>query len=417
MDSPVVARRGLLGSRKTLKQHIASQIQRFSGINLRWPSFPPELEERFDADTSERRSARLLLEGLAALCMFDLFLLWDHMVSAAQFDHALVLRLGVVTPLALAVWTMVARQARQAVREGSIAFVCSLAGLVHLYLESSRSAVDLAFAQFGILAVILFTNTSLRLRFPYALAATTAMLAGDFLFLSGDVLLRHEQKVLAVCLIVSTAAITVVSNYSTNREERLNYLFYLRGDVLARDLSRSHERLARIAETDALTGLANRHAFERKLKRLWKMAHAQGRALSLIVVDVDHFKRINDTYGHPYGDKVLRRIASLMTEALRHGGDFAARFGGEEFVILLPGTDQASAAVVGERLRKLVEVAGFPEVEGTERQAREMTATVSCGVATAYPASGKGQQELLIAADRALYEAKADGRNRVRCAA
>jgi diguanylate cyclase (GGDEF)-like protein len=288
---------------------------------------------------------------------------------------------------------------------------------VHLYLESSQSAVDFTFAQFGILAVILFTNTSLRLRFPYALATTGTTIAGDLIFLHGDVLLRHEQKVLAVCLIVSTAAITVVSNYGSNREERLNYLLYLRGDVLVKDLSRSHERLARIAETDALTGLANRGAFERRLKRLWKMAYAQGTALSLIVVDVDHFKRMNDNYGHPYGDKVLKRIASLMTEALRHGGDVAARFGGEEFVILLPGTDQASAQVVAERLRKLVEVAGFPAVDGAERLARKITATVSCGVATAYPATENGQQKLLEAADRALYEAKAEGRNRVRCAA
>jgi diguanylate cyclase (GGDEF)-like protein len=407
----------LLRSPKTLKASIASQISRYSGLSLSWPSFPPELEERFEADTRERRSTRLWLEGLVAICMFDLFLFMDRVAAPGHFGRALLLRLGVVTPAAVLAGIFVAKQPRQGLREGAIAFVCCLAGLVHLHLESSQSAVDFAFAQFGMLIVILFANTALRLRFPYALSATAAMLAGDLIYLNGDQLLLRQQKLLALCLIVSTAAITMVANYSSNREERLNYLLYLRGDVLVEDLSRSHERLLKLAETDALTGLANRHAFERRLKKLWRAAQLSGAPLSLIVVDVDHFKRMNDSFGHPYGDKVLRRIGSLMTEALRHSGDFAARFGGEEFVVLLPGTNENAAAVVAERLRKLVELAGFPAIEGADRPFQKVSVTVSCGVATAYPVSDQGREEILAAADKALYVAKEQGRNQVRCAA
>jgi len=132
------------------------------------------------------------------------------------------------------------------------------------------------------------------------------------------------------------------------------------------------------------------------------------------MVDVDHFKHMNDTYGHLSGDRVLKRIARLITEALRMTGDFAARFGGEEFVLLLPSTQQVAALQVAERIRKLVEVAGFPPLDASRIPLqREITATVSCGVATAHPIAGEDRRHLLDAADRALYQAKTDGRNRV----
>jgi len=134
------------------------------------------------------------------------------------------------------------------------------------------------------------------------------------------------------------------------------------------------------------------------------------------MVDVDRFKQTNDNYGHLYGDKVLKRIANLVLEALRKEGDHAARFGGEEFVILLPNTDEPAAMLVAERLRRLVEVAGFPPIETARLAADTLVATVSCGVATTVPRSMEERHQLVNAADRALYEAKAAGRNRVCCA-
>jgi diguanylate cyclase (GGDEF)-like protein len=132
---------------------------------------------------------------------------------------------------------------------------------------------------------------------------------------------------------------------------------------------------------------------------------------------VDYFKQLNDRYGHLYGDEVLKRIGSLLQQALRVKDDFAARFGGEEFVILLPGTYETAAIQVAERLRKMVELAGFPALDPAQGPYdQSIRATVSCGVATAYPTTQDKQEWLLEAADRALYQAKSEGRNRV-CAA
>jgi diguanylate cyclase (GGDEF)-like protein len=399
----------------SLKQSVSAEIERLSGWDFQWLSFPRPLEDRFEADTSERRCARLWLEGLISICLFDLFLIADHMGDPAAFSRAVIVRAGIITPLAVLVNISMLRRPKPVFREASIAFVASLAGLTHLYLESNKGSVASAYAQFGILAVILFANTAMRLRFPYAFATSVAMVAGDMVFLGRDNFLRNDQKIVGICLVLSTAAVTVVANYSSNREERLNYLLWLRGDVMVEELNRSNARLSRMAESDALTGLANRHAFDRRFVEYWRGAFAQGAALSVVLVDVDHFKRMNDMYGHLYGDKMLKRIANLILEGLRVKGDFAARYGGEEFVILLPDTPRLAAMQVAERIRQLVEVAGFPPVESERSALREISATVSCGVSTAHPTAVDGQQELLDAADRALYEAKARGRNCVCC--
>jgi diguanylate cyclase (GGDEF)-like protein len=139
---------------------------------------------------------------------------------------------------------------------------------------------------------------------------------------------------------------------------------------------------------------------------------AEGALLSAIVIDIDRFKAVNDLRGHLYGDKVLTRVASLLQQSLRGKDDFAARFGGEEFVVLLPQTSQRAALIVAERIRKLVEVAGSPAVESFAT-GEVLATTVSCGVATCLPSEGFCIEDLLEAADKALYEAKRGGRNRV----
>jgi diguanylate cyclase (GGDEF)-like protein len=147
--------------------------------------------------------------------------------------------------------------------------------------------------------------------------------------------------------------------------------------------------------------------------KLWREAVDSGSSLSAIVIDIDHFKITNDTRGHLYGDRVLVRVAALLLQSLRCKDDFAARFGGEEFVVLLPGATQEGAMIVAERIRKLVEVAGSPALP--EPGSHPRLSTVSCGVASCRPSDSNCQEDLLDSADKALYQAKAGGRNQVRC--
>ena len=165
-----------------------------------------------------------------------------------------------------------------------------------------------------------------------------------------------------------------------------------------------------MAITDSLTGLANRRYFDRHLATLVNQATGRGRHMSLLLVDIDHFKRINDTYGHPAGDSVLMEFSQRVRNAVR-GIDLVGRYGGEEFVVAMPDTDANLAYSVGERLRSIISAEPFT-VAGSE----PVTVTVSVGIGCIEGPSDT-PAKLVERADAALYRAKRAGRNRVAAAA
>jgi len=184
---------------------------------------------------------------------------------------------------------------------------------------------------------------------------------------------------------------------------------------LARELHRREEveaELAVLATTDGLTGLANRRTFDSRLEVEWLRASRDGTSLSLLLIDVDQFKAYNDIYGHQQGDECLRRVARTIAEGVRRPGDFVARYGGEEIVVLLPDTDEAGAAKVAEKIRAAVEALAMHH----EANAPSHTLTISIGSVTQSPASERSRTDparLINMADKALYQAKQNGRNRV----
>lgn len=166
-----------------------------------------------------------------------------------------------------------------------------------------------------------------------------------------------------------------------------------------------HDELLRRATTDSLSGLANRATFEDCLHMELATARQSGRPLALLLVDVDHFKRVNDLHGHAAGDEVLREIGRRLQAAVR-AGDVVARVGGEEFAALLPGTDLAAAAEVAERIAAHLRAAPVGIPGGS------VAVTASCGVAALGPADD--ELSFVSRADVRLYEAKRDGRDCVR---
>ena len=162
-----------------------------------------------------------------------------------------------------------------------------------------------------------------------------------------------------------------------------------------------------MAITDALTGLYNRRYMESHLTTLVEQAALRGKPLTALVLDIDHFKAINDTYGHDAGDDVLREFATRVRKSIR-GIDLACRYGGEEFVIVMPETDMAVATIVAERLRRRIASEPFSIQQG----ARAIEVTISIGIAT-LDAAADSAAAILKRADQALYRAKRDGRNRV----
>lgn len=167
-----------------------------------------------------------------------------------------------------------------------------------------------------------------------------------------------------------------------------------------------HSKTVRLAETDALTGLLNRRAFEDRIKVEHQRSQRYGKAFSLMMLDIDHFKKVNDTYGHVAGDAVLKSLAAILTQQVRDI-DSVARFGGEEFVIILPETDGSGAKIMAERIRKTIAGSPFTLPDGVK-----IDVTVSIGI-SCFPHCAINTEALLERADQALYLAKNSGRNQV----
>jgi diguanylate cyclase (GGDEF)-like protein len=173
------------------------------------------------------------------------------------------------------------------------------------------------------------------------------------------------------------------------------------------DLAHSHEQIKQMSITDPLTGIANRRAFQRGFNAMYERARRRVGPFSLIICEIDLFKRVNDVYGHPFGDQVIQQVASQLIEVVRTG-DLAARIGGEEFAILLEDTALSGAFDVAERLRKKVEELSL-FVQG-----ETVPITISLGI-SAFPQNTDNREQLFNYADQALYRAKESGRNRTLC--
>jgi two-component system cell cycle response regulator len=186
-------------------------------------------------------------------------------------------------------------------------------------------------------------------------------------------------------------------------QKELSMLALQAAEALVR--TRLYEQAERMATIDGLTGLLNRRTFNSLLEQRLREAQRYSRPLSLLLLDIDHFKKVNDSHGHPAGDSVLKGVARVAQKQARET-DLVARYGGEEMALILPQTDARGAWAIAERIRKAVEAAAHATEQGALR------VTLSIGVAT-WTSGGDSPDDVLQAADKALYRAKENGRNRV----
>jgi len=215
------------------------------------------------------------------------------------------------------------------------------------------------------------------------------------------VALNHDPDATAIVL----ASVTVVIYaFKSNALVAREYWGRQQSNAL---LEAQAKELTSLSRTDALTQIPNRLSFQEALSQLWAEAQLQSRPLAVAMVDLDHFKKINDQWGHPFGDRCLQAAAKAITASVHKPGDMVARFGGEEFIILLPDTDLAGAMIVAQRV--LDHIRQTTLTEGTD------TITLSCsiGVAAGRPSPREGADQLVQDADQALYLAKHRGRARV----
>ena len=209
------------------------------------------------------------------------------------------------------------------------------------------------------------------------------------------------------------ATVRMVPSVGSNEGE--NFVFVLR-DVSDRKaaeerMQEAYETVERLAMVDGLTGVANRRQLDQTLSREWRNGRRNKTPLSLILLDVDHFKKYNDLYGHLAGDACLQKITREIQTVLRRPPDLLARYGGEEFLIILPETESAGAECMSERVRKVVENCDIAHAGSPHG-----VVTISLGCVTEIPTTDSNEENLQKAADAALYRAKTEGRNRIRVA-
>lgn len=191
-----------------------------------------------------------------------------------------------------------------------------------------------------------------------------------------------------------------------NRMAHRLWLRRAQNEQMTEELRAMNVKLATLAARDALTGLANRRELDRRLDSEWGRALRQNEILSILLLDVDHFKKFNDRYGHLAGDECLRKIADSIASVPTRPSDLCARYGGEEFAIVLPSTDGRGALVIAERIRSVVLERGILHEDGVDG-----LVTVSIGIASCLPKAMLEPAALIAAADQALYASKAAGRN------
>jgi diguanylate cyclase (GGDEF)-like protein len=214
-----------------------------------------------------------------------------------------------------------------------------------------------------------------------------------------------QQTVESLLVDVNQGLLEMTHNYDV-AVRRLEGLLAEK-ERLSKELLEANEQLSRLASTDGLTGLANKRAFEEALQRDLSRADRDHTWLTIVMSDIDHFKRVNDTHGHLTGDEVLRHVGKAFGSKLR-GGDLAARYGGEEFILILPGSNAVGGKIAAERLRRAIEELKVSGPTGP------FSITASFGVASVCGPGCAGQlKELIERADTALYAAKRGGRNRV----
>jgi diguanylate cyclase (GGDEF)-like protein len=371
--------------------------------------FPPQMESAFQEEMDGLRRDRIKRTGLAAVVLYALFAITDRAMLPDTYMQAWAIRFFLVIPL-LIVCTFGINSVRHlAMREVLLAAMVVIAGASIIWIAGLSAPEYAVRYHQGIGLIVLFGNLVLGLRFRGAVASSVlvgAIYVGALLQLSS---IPPELRFSSWLVFAVSVAISLIANYRMDQDQRRAFLAKAREQERNEELSRAVELFGRLSAEDPLTELANRREFDRRLELEWGRARRESRPLALILVDLDYFKDYNDLYGHQAGDVCLQRIAGILRSIPQRSSDLAARLGGEEFGVLLPGTTITDAAELAEQMRTVVLELNLPHASSSVSS----VVSASFGVAAALPASQDEPAALFANADGALYEAKKKGRNRV----
>ena len=377
------------------------------------------MEARFAASRKEARLNHHLISGAVALAIYNVFLAVDPILVPDAVELGWRIRLLYFTPpaLLLLLGTMAFKKDVLTLPGWFIDTVVMLTGIgagVSLLVIVAHSQSPLATTYYaGLMPIVIYGNLVQRFPFQYAAVFsgfTCGMLIGRVIHGGrppGS--FGWQMELSLVMLVLLITAYTLVMNYRLELEERRRFAGSDRAQGLRDALEASRRAYARLSRLDGLTGLPNRRDFEEHLSQAWAEHRHTRQSVALCLIDVDHFKPYNDRHGHPAGDQCLKLIAQAMASAVSGGGALLARWGGEEFIVMLPWATQASAQRLADSLQQAVSGLSLRH-EASPSGAR---VSISQGVCLMTPDQpGASVDRLISMADEALYRAKAQGRDR-----
>ncbi len=371
--------------------------------------FPPRMELKFETGTSETQRRRLgfglILFAVAHLAM----LLADFQTDALQAMRCVAIRVGLVVPVCF----VAAAALRVELPKWNRGLIAGLPVVIAM-IGDSWLALRAAprFADIYCMALLLETfvaNLILPLRIRHAFLVNLACVVIYLALLYNPMGYSPpvQNRAMDACM-VAVSLVSLGIRWGGERRDRCAFLLAERDRFHVQQLAWANRQLKELSYTDALTGLPNRRFFSETLIRTWNAAREVDQPFSLLMIDVDRFKRFNDALGHAAGDKCLRTIAHALQFSVRVDRDTIARYGGEEFVAILPNATLADALQIGERIRLAVAELQLPHPASPEGPC----VTISVGAASCpNPHTPMQPEALFQSADLALYAAKSRGRN------
>ncbi|PTM61713.1 GGDEF domain-containing protein [Phreatobacter oligotrophus] len=376
----------------------------------RWNlTFPEPVETHFTAEMDERRARAMRRILPRTLLIYNAFLVGDYLLTPDAMAVSLIVHFAMVTPWIIAAIVMLPRMTSRFWRDLLVASL-PLSIIVGVLAVFSASRSPLAeHYQYFVIVALLYGNAVLRPSITLALIISAVTVVAHGVALALHPVIPPVVAVSASACLVVASYVSLSTNAAMERDLRRLYLRRLSESLVASDLEQAAADLHRITLVDPLTGLANRRGIDARAAAF--TGGADGGPFAVLMIDVDRFKPFNDHYGHPEGDKCLAAVARAIRDSVRGGVDVAGRYGGEEFLVLLPGATLAEAVPAAERIRRAVEALALPHAA-----AETGMVTVSIGLAAADGLSADMFSPLVAAADAALYVAKQAGRNRVHAA-
>ncbi len=369
--------------------------------------FPYKLEEIF-LEYHFRNTLGLIKFSLAVgLLLYSSFGILDYILYPEVINRLWLLRFGVGCPVILIalVSFFLAKNDRQVQTAYSVAIFIVGLTIVGMLIVTSYDVTQKYYA--GVMLVMFYGYVASGMRFMYATFSGWGITIGYLVVVLFFLESNPTFLISNTFFLVSSNLVGMLGSFLFEESKRRDFLLSALVIMERKEVEAANRALEKLSNTDPLTGIANRRYFEDFLEREWKHAMRYEYPISLLMIDIDYFKRYNDHLGHQAGDRCLVQLASVLKEFEGRPGDLVARYGGEEFVVILSGTDLDDAVRIAVEIRRRVMALKIlhPASDVSD------VVTVSIGVSSLIPKPGYSKEELIKTADLAMYRAKAMGRN------